>query len=63
MSVQINRFQRIKDYNTFNLLVTFTTAILLGMLAISMPVLFEDCFLLEVNSILVYLRRVQGKLN
>lgn len=59
--IQIIRFQQIKDYNSSNLVIAFSAAILASMLSITLPVLFEDNFILEINSILVYLRRVQGK--
>lgn len=61
--VQIFRFQQTKDYNSLNLVITFSAGILASMLCITLPVAFEDSFILEINSILTYLRRVQGKLN
>lgn len=57
---QIFRFYQLKDYNRLNLLVAFITATLIALEALVLPIRYNDLFMLEINSMLVYLQRIQG---
>lgn len=61
LQFQILRFHLSKNHNSLNFTVAFTSALSVALEAFCLTLQFEDSFMSELNTILVYLRRVQGK--